>query len=278
MEPSFPLDLEREIFEMAARIDKTTIPTLLLVCHRVHTWIEPLLYRVLELTHSDKKLLSALESRIQSKPAGFFRSVVRHLFIWNPTRSARCQNILEHCSGTVNLCIVGTFGADLIPGLSRMRLQRLAFNWPLPTSLGLDHPLFLSITHLDIWTYPEDLDRAESWEAWSLLASLPALTHLALSKEVAYAILPQVVGECAHLRVMLILTHSSRFETFPSTLAVTDPRVVVTPLGNYVADWTQGAWGGDDMWARADKYIAQKRSGGIPNDSYFLAEPSPIVS
>ncbi|KAJ7478543.1 hypothetical protein FB451DRAFT_185198 [Mycena latifolia] len=274
MEPVFPLDLEREIFETAAYRHKRTIPALLLVCRRVHTWIEPLLYRVLTINSDDEKLLSTLESMMQSRPAAFFQSAVRHIFLWHSTASARRKRFLEHCAGTINIYIVGNFPADFFPALSHMRLQRLALTGPLPPHLGLDHPVFLSITHLDIWTDPAELDGSDRWESWAHLASLPALTHLALSEEVAYAILPQVIGECAHLRVMLILTRSSRFHAFPSTLTVTDPRVVVTPLGDFDADWTRGAWGGDDMWARAENYVAQKRSGEIPS-AFF--PPVPLI-
>ncbi|KAJ7462523.1 hypothetical protein FB451DRAFT_1266931 [Mycena latifolia] len=192
MEPLLPLELEREIFERAAYRDKTTMLTLLLVCHRVHTWIEPLLYRVLEIP--DDNMLSAIEAVIQSKPASFFQSAVRHLFVWHPTGSMSCRTLLDHCSGAINICIAGIFDADLIPALSNTRPQRLALNGPLPPSFGLDHPVFLSVTHLDIYLGQLDLEGSESWEAWSYLASLPVLTHLALSEDVAYAILPQVVG------------------------------------------------------------------------------------
>ncbi|KAJ6582371.1 hypothetical protein B0H19DRAFT_1118189 [Mycena capillaripes] len=51
-EPALPLDLEREIFELAARQYPSSIPTFLLICHRVHAWLEPSLYRVLNLNHS----------------------------------------------------------------------------------------------------------------------------------------------------------------------------------------------------------------------------------
>ncbi|KAJ7471107.1 hypothetical protein FB451DRAFT_1176290 [Mycena latifolia] len=52
-------------------------------------------------------------------------------------------------------------------------------------------------------------------------------------------------------------------------------RVVVTELPDYVGDWIAGARGGDDMWARAEKFLAQKRSGEIPRTRYFI-EDHPI--
>ncbi|KAJ7464163.1 hypothetical protein FB451DRAFT_1264775 [Mycena latifolia] len=75
------------------------ITTLLRVCHGVHTWIEPLLYRVLGIPCSGESLISTVESAIYA---------VRHLFLSpNLSRLAREKNVLRHCSGIVNLFIDG---------------------------------------------------------------------------------------------------------------------------------------------------------------------------
>ncbi|KAF7363041.1 hypothetical protein MVEN_00655900 [Mycena venus] len=62
-EPTLPLDLEREIFELAARQYPSSIPSFLRVCHRVHTWLESFLYHVLDL--DDSELVNAIESRLE---------------------------------------------------------------------------------------------------------------------------------------------------------------------------------------------------------------------
>ncbi|KAJ7714002.1 hypothetical protein B0H16DRAFT_1619667 [Mycena metata] len=71
----FPLDLEREIFEIAAAINPKTIATLLRVCHRIHAWIEPLLYSVIIATTPDDPVFDA----IQHKSPTFLRNAVHHL-------------------------------------------------------------------------------------------------------------------------------------------------------------------------------------------------------
>ncbi|KAJ6582717.1 hypothetical protein DFH09DRAFT_1360491 [Mycena vulgaris] len=268
--PSLPPELEREILETAAQRHPSLMPTLLRVCHRVHTWIEPMLYKVLAIDNEHEGLLSIVESAIQSKPAGFLQTAVRHLFLWHldPHRRARNKNVLPHCSGVRNLCIAGTFESDLLPALSNTHLQRLALNVPFSPALRLDHPLFLSVTHLDLYCGTPVVD--EPWENWSHLAYLPALTHLCLSEHLATAIFPQVVGECPKLLVILVAIYgevgSDSPDSFgnPSLLTLTDPREVITRVGDYVADWTAGARGGDDMWARADEFLARKRRGEIP--------------
>ncbi|KAJ7488319.1 hypothetical protein FB451DRAFT_1226997 [Mycena latifolia] len=271
-ELSLPLELEREIFETTALTDRAMIPTLLLVCHRVHAWLEPLLYRVLAFTQKKSEtLLAAMESAIKSKPAGFLQGAVRHVYLEfpgarPPTQLRRYIALLERCSGVTNLSVDGEFEAQLLPALSVMRLQRLALMVPIPS---LNHPLFLSVTHLDVYAFAAP-PHLESWETWSHLVSLPALTHLCLSRPISGAILPQVVGECPKLAVVLTISDSA---AFVESLTVTDPRVVVTTLEVYHEDWIEGAWGGDDVWARAEQFLAQKRRGEIPSTCYFLESP-----
>ncbi|KAJ7463981.1 hypothetical protein FB451DRAFT_1370402 [Mycena latifolia] len=266
--PSFPLELEREILEMAAYRDRALIPTLLLVCRRVHTWIEPLLYRVIVVEYDVETRLLAVEAAMESKPARFLQTTLRHLYLSGlPSRMPRYKNLLEHCPGIINLFLDVTFTSDLLPALSIMRLQKLAISVPFPSSLRLDHSLFLSVTHLDI--YADDLDNVGNWDEWSPLASLPVLTHLCLSDQMSNVILPQVVADCSKLLVVLILVDFSMAEEFSNALTVTDPRLVVTSVVDYVADWERGAWGGDDMWARADEFLARKRLNEIPSTSFL---------
>ncbi|KAJ7808759.1 hypothetical protein B0H13DRAFT_2151097 [Mycena leptocephala] len=64
-EPRLLPELEREIFDFAAVHYPTKLPDFLRVCRRVHWWLEPLLYRVLDL---DKPLLvNAIQSVLESE-------------------------------------------------------------------------------------------------------------------------------------------------------------------------------------------------------------------
>ncbi|KAJ7464141.1 hypothetical protein FB451DRAFT_1264737, partial [Mycena latifolia] len=198
------------------------ITTHLHVCHRVHTWIEPLLYRVLGIPCSGESLISTVESAIYA---------VRHLFLSpNLSRLARKKNVLRHCSGIVNLFIDGAFDIELLLALSNMHLQRLALDTPFPPSLRLDLPLLLTNTRLDV------CDSADPVESWAPLASLPALTHLCLSESMATALLPGVVATCPNLLVALTMIDDLKDQSafFADMLqTITDPRVVVTSLTKY---------------------------------------------
>ncbi|KAJ7471110.1 hypothetical protein FB451DRAFT_1559579 [Mycena latifolia] len=268
--PSLPLELEREIFETAAQADGNAIPTLLRVCHRVHTWLERPLYRVLKINSDDT--LSIVESVFNSRPAGFLQNAVRHVLLYvKPDRSTREQNLLWHCSGITDLFIPGNLDPEFLPALSRMRLQKLALDVPFPPALRLDHPLFSSVTHLDLWTESP----VESWDRYSSLASLPVLTHLRFTESMASIWLPRVIAECPKLLVIHIVVDEVEHlrDSFAEILpAITDQRVVVTEMPYYAADWIAGARGGDDMWARAGKFLAQKRSGEIPRTRYFIED------
>ncbi|KAJ6531167.1 hypothetical protein B0H19DRAFT_471810 [Mycena capillaripes] len=148
---SFPLDLEREIFETAAVRSRAMIPTLLRVCRRVHVWLEPLLYRVVG---ADSRLpISAVES----KPATFLQNAVRH-FLYNKGSTLRSKEwqktLLSNCPDITNLFIYGPLEPDLICLLDKMHVQKLHLILPLESPVSaLNHPLFQSVTHLFVYQY-----------------------------------------------------------------------------------------------------------------------------
>ncbi|KAJ6629666.1 hypothetical protein B0H10DRAFT_1986230 [Mycena sp. CBHHK59/15] len=183
---SFPPELEREILETAALRNPEMIPTLLLVCHRVHVWIEPLLYKVIVAsTRENFPPLSALESKTPT----FLENAVQNVYVHDSEEMYEydvLNKLFPNCSHIVNLSVdSGLENLDLLGILDKVHLQKLALSVPSWVSrwhlAGFNHPIFLSVTHLDLWQEgPADEDQSD-WRNWSGLASLPALTHLALS-------------------------------------------------------------------------------------------------
>ncbi|KAJ7744292.1 hypothetical protein DFH07DRAFT_963834 [Mycena maculata] len=99
--PAFPPDLEQEIFEAAAEINLEGIPSLLLVCHRVHTWIEKIQYRTFihDFSVSSFGLLLKV-IQFKSKPPSFFRDHVRHLLVRGGSwTESELNNVLSTCGG-----------------------------------------------------------------------------------------------------------------------------------------------------------------------------------
>ncbi|KAF8175242.1 hypothetical protein K438DRAFT_1771196 [Mycena galopus ATCC 62051] len=154
-----------------------------------------------------------------------------------------------------------------------MHPQKLALTVPSLLSTrgpkGFKGPLFLFVTHLDLFQGSANEDQSD-WQNWSGVAALPALTHRALSTRVARDILANVVAECRNLAVVVVATYSWDRDvaiTFAEDLTLTDPRVVVISMGlTYAADWKLGAWGGADFWVRAES------AGEIDRASYLLDE------
>lgn len=243
--------------------------------------IEPLLYRVLKITYLGDPLLSIVES----KAATFIRNAVRHVYL---RHSISMKDANEHllliCSETVNLFMDRGLDLDLLPVLDKMRLRKLDLTAPQEASEWaqsiLSRPLFLSITHLSFYQEKIEMERPKpsDWHDWSQLASLPALTHLALSEELSRDILSQAVVECPGLvlAVTLFWTVDERADAtaFAKSLATADPRVVVMVMeSNIIEDWKIGARGSDDFWVRADMFVARKRKGEIQSPYLALYYP-----
>ncbi|KAJ7607108.1 hypothetical protein DFH06DRAFT_1250241 [Mycena polygramma] len=281
----FPMELEREIFETAALLYPKVIPTLLRVCRRVHVWIEPLLYRVLILPGREgddqrvgKKLISALES----KAPAFLQNSVRAVFLHGHMADIY-TDLLSKCSETTNLSMGAGSNLSYLAALANMRLRRLALLvpsiWTEWTPVDLNHSLLRTVTHLDLY-HPQSMQ--STWESWSGLASLPALTHLALSPLIASEILPQVVRECPRLLMVVVMVYSWAENTaseFAQRLAIADPRVVAMAMAiGYDEDWERGASGGEDFWVRAERFLAQKKAGTIDKNCYLLDEIMALAS
>ncbi|KAF7367965.1 hypothetical protein MSAN_00861700 [Mycena sanguinolenta] len=277
-ELSFPPELEREIFEVTAALFPAFIPTLLRVCQRVHVWIEPLLYRVLMISSSginSTQMLNLVDSK-----ASILQNGVRHMYIQTFHTGGSIdtyKNLLAACSRCMNLAIDGQVEGEFVGVLDKMRPRALAFTVPegffAPDSRGFTHPLFLSVTHLDLY---HGVGLESNWEPWSGLASLPALTHLALSHPIAGGILSRVVAECPRLSIVAVPMFAWEQEIavdLAGNLGFSDARVAVIVLSEaYEVDWELGARGGDDFWARAQTFINLKRGGQIEASCYLLDE------
>nr|GAT46947.1 predicted protein [Mycena chlorophos] len=102
--PHLPLELEREIFELAAWHDTPTMLVarlLILVASRVRVWIEPLLHRVFHI--ETKEEIQALHDRLMNNPR--HAASLRHLLVTcsTPEVYPALEYILRACSNLVEL-------------------------------------------------------------------------------------------------------------------------------------------------------------------------------
>ncbi|KAJ7444647.1 hypothetical protein B0H11DRAFT_2249922 [Mycena galericulata] len=236
--PFLPPELEREIFELSAHLHPESAPKLLLVAHRVLTWIEPLIYRVISIQGNCAPVLRML----RSKPTQFFGDNV-HCLLGDGVPAAELEEIF--------LSAV----LSLRPQKLGMDLYSLFGDTDL---VDFSLPLFTTITHLDLFDIISELV-----EPWSNLALLPALTHLALLAITPLDVKIQVLHNCPHVEVLVSM--HTRPESFEELAFAEDVRFVSMSLSNkqYKLDWNSGANGGMDFWVRADKFVAMKRRGEI---------------
>ncbi|KAJ7446017.1 hypothetical protein B0H11DRAFT_2249198 [Mycena galericulata] len=265
--PFFPPELEREIFELSAHRHPRSAPKLLLVAHRVLTWIEPLIYRVISIERNNAPILHAF----RLKPTQFFDNNVQHLFVDSVTDD-EVEEILSACTGIRSFVLFGS-SPSLLPTVLRLRPQKLAIQ--LDTLFGridlvdFTLPLFTTITHLDLYDIPSEFIRP-----WPNLALLPALTHVALLADTPLDVKKQVLRNCSRVEV-LVNMHIHSTTSFEWSPFVEDVRFVsiILKTTDYKTDWESGANGGIDFWARADKFVAKKRRGEIKPSllpSYFF--------
>ncbi|KAJ7255664.1 hypothetical protein C8J57DRAFT_598725 [Mycena rebaudengoi] len=266
--PSFPPELEREMFEMAATEHPNMMPTLVLVAHRVLQWIEPLLYRTLLLMQDSPRDKTALLLAIQRTPAKFTK-YVQNLLVWPGEASPHdeCAMLLiSLCSGISRLALFDP-KPTMLPALDNMRLDHLSVSLAIlfghssnPGEINPDRPLFQALTHLCLWDDSRMIDGLP-------IAKLPALTHLCVNGRQDSLFLLSTLRNCAQFRVLVHMYWTrvalGRAQQTPDV--VDDPRFVLMTLDvdGYLADWRAGAKGGQDFWARADRFIAKKKRGEI---------------
>ncbi|KAJ7200052.1 hypothetical protein C8J57DRAFT_1261564 [Mycena rebaudengoi] len=230
-----PQALERAVFETAALLYHTQIPTLMLVARRFHTWLQPILYRV--LVYFGSKDFSTWHR---------FPPIVRGLACY-------CR-----------------IDPSFIPYFDRIRPQLLCvdagdlFDGPPDFS----HSLFSSITHL---AHTDINISAYSDESWKSLASLPSLTHLGFD---AYSGVParllHVLLEEPKPADMGFLTDTDNpVSAYPTH----DVRFIMAAYDDdFVGNWIRAAWGQADVWDRADNFIRLKRRGKVPKGDFADVE------
>ncbi|KAJ7255712.1 hypothetical protein C8J57DRAFT_1345456, partial [Mycena rebaudengoi] len=171
--------------------------------------------------------------------------------------------LMSLCSGISRLALFNPKPA-MLPALDNMRLDHLScslthlFGIPAdPGEINPRRPLFQALTHLTVWDISDWVDRLP-------IAALPTLTHLCLHGAHKSAFLLSMLKKCDRLHILVNMYWSQMdlMEAHAGSDFV-DPRLVLIPLEDYLADWAAGAKGGQDFWARAERFVAKKRRGEI---------------
>ncbi|KAJ7502512.1 hypothetical protein B0H11DRAFT_1988849 [Mycena galericulata] len=176
-----PYELEREIFELTAYAHPKCAPQLALVARYVQTWIEAVIYETIVLGGRSNKP-DLFWRTFSSRPAAFFAKNVRALHLTTGVSYSSARKIITVCTNLSSLTCWANplasreeFRALLSPNLRRLSISASTLWFPNgPTALDLTHPIFASLTHLEVVNPP-------SWFDWTPLlgGALPRLTHIA---------------------------------------------------------------------------------------------------
>ncbi|KAJ7333298.1 hypothetical protein DFH08DRAFT_966131 [Mycena albidolilacea] len=268
--PKLPRELERHIFELSATADRTSIPKYLRVAHRVHVWIEPILYNILLLQGPDERRPVRADqlplSPVDYRDAAFLASHVHHLNLSGALPHDQLRTLLSACTGTRTLALWSPLprpGPNLLPLLQAMpRLTRLSADVTHlcggPLRLDIAHAAFAALTHLDVLAAPFD-----DWRLCAGLARAPALTHLTFRDKFHPSVLRGALAHCRGLRAVGVIWSARKSAVDVREGEVVDVRLFMTICRDWVEDWETSVNGGWDIWARAEAFIAQKEAGEI---------------
>ncbi|KAJ7646571.1 hypothetical protein FB45DRAFT_1051239 [Roridomyces roridus] len=184
--PDLPYELEREIFEWAARAYPKCAPSLALVASYVQEWVEATIYEVIVLGACCPKLELFFRT-LSSRPTTFFAKNIRVLHLAAGVSHTQARKLLTVCTNLSSLtCEANPLGSGeefctsleaMFPNLRRLSINVASLLSPTPltmTGTNFIHPFLARLTHLELVNPP-------TWFDWiSLLdGSLPNLTHLA---------------------------------------------------------------------------------------------------
>ncbi|KAJ6529745.1 hypothetical protein B0H19DRAFT_1274138 [Mycena capillaripes] len=288
--PRLPSELERTIFEIAALSCPTDIPILMRAARRIKQWVEPLLYRVVFLTHypSDHFTAKGFQivplgiflMKIATNPLGFQNAVESVYLLYDFTDIFTLRTILAACPRINNICAKSVMAPRHLPVLSQLEsLRRLEVDLQRlfrPQAVDFTHPLFRNVTHLvvrdDCGFLPSDFGEA--------LSHIPHLTHIAFSpistsEELLMTLgtVLEMVRDHTRLECIVFFISSEDADIADDIWRyLEDSRVVCISLTNPPLNWARGATTGHDHWALAEGLITVKRAGRVDRTLYYVSD------
>ncbi|KDR67513.1 hypothetical protein GALMADRAFT_258131 [Galerina marginata CBS 339.88] len=269
-----PYDLERDIFELAARAFPGHAVKLCTISRYVQEWMERIIYEtvVLDLPLFTTKLFLRT---FYSRPTNFFARNVKRLYMTNFLAFPEAREIVAACAGLTDLVCwadpisksQGNFVDLLSPACIRHLSVKIDALWGISTSQShfkrqFTPHLFPNLSHLEIVNPPGSYSATQV--DWDGLRALPKLTHLAVGDlwhKTHLHFIPhfeQTLVQCENLKVLLLISQDDGFvDELRKSGIQQDSRVVVKtefnsplPLSEY---WDSVRQGGPDFWGLADR-------------------------
>ncbi|KAK6995713.1 hypothetical protein R3P38DRAFT_3074637 [Favolaschia claudopus] len=246
--PRLAFELERIIFEEAARSCFQDVPTLMLTAWRVKHWVEPFLYRVVLSTKrkhetSSYGYLCAISS--QNRAA-------KMLMTWSPLSSfAPVLSIFTFLDSLAMPIPRFFLGLMTLHNLQRLTIDLKSVF--VNQDIDFKSPVFHHLTHLELLGCDSD----DYPEALAGLDAVPHLTHIAFNLVEKSAIVHDLIRGYTRLRCIIFMD-IGQSNIRPHSA---DDRFVALRQTQFVDDWLRGATTGEDYWSLAERFIAAKRAG-----------------
>ncbi|KAJ7762494.1 hypothetical protein B0H16DRAFT_1529019 [Mycena metata] len=241
--PGLPYELEREIFELAARAHPKCAPVLALVAGYVQIWAEAVIYETIVLG-SNCASQDLFWRTFSSRPAEFFTKNIRVLHLSSGISRTRARDIISVCTKLSSLtCWANPLdGGEEFSRVLSPELRRLSVNasllWPMSTETitpNLTLPVFARITHLEIVN-------PLPWFDWAPLldGSLPHLTHVAFgdlyaahAEGMTSFFRDALASEDPKLQMLIAVSRDERFLATLERENIKDSRLVCLPSYHY---------------------------------------------
>ncbi|KAJ7465356.1 hypothetical protein B0H11DRAFT_2006926 [Mycena galericulata] len=271
---NLPLELERNIFELAALSRPVLIPKLMLTAWRVKRWLEQLLYRTLTIDKAPTPVndfplctVEVFMRIVGAKQTSLLQSVRNLRLVFLFLEMDAVDMVLSACPNVENLYILlcgelhdSTRSAP--PALATMTPRALYCD--LADVFAADpfsHPVFSRVTHLQLMSF--DIEEYVDKDYWAGLVHLSQLTHLAFDTIQPAVRCKHILDETRSLRALIVMQTPDIYHNHE--ILADEPRFVMITAVEYQADWEEGILSGNDFWARADKFIANRMLGRKPD-------------
>ncbi|KAJ7914605.1 hypothetical protein B0H13DRAFT_2002182 [Mycena leptocephala] len=235
-DPRLPYELERVIFEIAAKTSRYPVFT------------------------------ADILARVRA---------VAHLFLDNTVAPSVVQAILSTCTRVTHLFLSSSAGRYLNALTEPQCLRRLSIDLHRLLHCCVtegSHPLLCNITHLELLDYERFEEDPETQDLGALLALIPHLTHIAFNTAPQNLMFYSTIRAITTLQCILFLDLDADNMENPAPLADDSRFVCIDQQKNYCIDWSHGADTGEDFWALADAFIGARRAGKVGRAEYSICD------
>ncbi|KAF9462356.1 hypothetical protein BDZ94DRAFT_1166034 [Collybia nuda] len=300
----FPTDVQRLIFEIAARRDGRCALQLVLVARHVRSWIDPILYECIIVRTQHEA--SALLETMCTKPPGFFDGPVRALAFGSTITFQQAKPILATSSSHITDFAVWGESRNpsvFLPFVRSTTLRRLSLRAQNAAELNIPPAVLSELTHLVVlggpysWyhlrnaihivkacasvgdagasasapvTGPTAPTAAPASDTAAATRMFQSLTHFGVCSQ-NWGSTQAILKVAKHLKYFAVLVppHYKAAPTIRQRIAeLGDRRVVLVEYEQTVGSWEVDVRGGASVWDKVERLVGEGRFSERAEDTW----------